>query len=72
MIPVEFRMEPGTNIEAEVKFYSKTMPWLKYLIDNSICYSINDHYEALTYQTIVRIEFELPPEKETFYRLKYR
>jgi len=72
MIPVEFKMEPGTNIEAEVNFYSKSMPWLKYLMDNSIHYSINDNYEALTHQNIVRIEFNLPPVKETYYNLKYR
>jgi hypothetical protein len=72
MIPVEFKMAPGTNIEAEVRFYAKSMPWLKYLMDHCIHYSINDTFEVVTYQTVVRIEFDLPPEKETFYHLKYR
>jgi hypothetical protein len=72
MIPVEFKMEPGTNIEAELEFYSKSMPWLKYLIDNSTNYHIDDYFEARTFQNIVRIKFNLLPAKETYYNLKYR
>lgn len=71
MIPVEFRMEPGTNIEAEVRYYAKSMPWLDYLIKNQIDYKIYENYNANTHDTLVKIVFNLPDKKETFYRLKY-
>lgn len=72
MIPVEFIMEPGTNIKAKLRYYAKSMPWLQYLIDHCIQYSIHDTFELETYQTVVRIEFELLPRDETYYNLKYR
>ena len=71
MIEVDFTMDPGTNIEADLRYRAKLMPWLKYLIDHSTSYSVQHDFD-FPYQSIVRIGFNLPLEKETFYLLKYR
>jgi len=47
------------------------MPWLKYLYHNCTDMKIREEYDPGPYQTIVTYEFELPPKKETYYRMKY-
>jgi hypothetical protein len=47
------------------------MPWLDYLCNNCTDMKIREIYDPGPYQTIVTYEFELPPKKETYYRMKY-
>jgi hypothetical protein len=72
MIPVEFTMEPGVNIEEELKFLTSCMPWLKYLVDNCDNLGIEKRYEPAPHMNIVCLKFDLSPKKETYYLMKYR
>jgi len=71
MIPVEFRLEPTDSPQRQLDYHRRHMPWLQYLCDNCTDMKIREVYDPGPYQTIVTYEFELPPEKETFYRLKF-
>ena len=47
------------------------MPWLDYLCVNQLDMVVRHIYDPAPHQTIVVLEFELEPKKETYYRLKY-
>jgi hypothetical protein len=72
VIPVEFTMEPGTDVYAELEYYREVMPWFKYLVDNSTSHSIKHHYEPDPHYTVITVNFKISPAKETYYNLKYR
>jgi len=71
LIPVEFRLDPKVNPRTELEHCQRYMPWLKYLYHNCTDMKIREEYDPGPYQTIVTYEFELPPKKETYYRMKY-
>jgi len=71
LIPVEFRIEPYEDVYAHLRQWAGTMPWLQYLCNNCTDMKIRKEYDPGPYQSIVTYEFELPPKKETFYRMKY-
>ena len=70
MIPVEFRTESYEDGYAHPG-WAGTMPWLQYLFNNCTNMKIREEYDPVSYQYIVTYEFELPPKKETYYRMKY-
>jgi len=72
MIQVEFIVHPNTDIDSQLVEWSRIMPWLKYLIDNQTNLDYDINHRPQTYDNIAIIKFTLPPEKETFYNLKYR
>jgi hypothetical protein len=72
VIRVEFVAEPGGDVEAAIRGWAKVMPWMKYLVDNHTGFDYSVNYHAAAHQTIATLKFMLPPEKETFYNLKYR
>jgi hypothetical protein len=72
MINVEFIIEPGSDIEAQLREWSRIMPWVKYLVDNHTRYEYEINHNANTYQDILRLRFDLPPQKETFFNIKFR
>lgn len=71
MIPVEFRLEPKTDVYTHLVDCADTMPWLDYLYNNCTGMKIREIYDPKPYQTIVTYEFDLDPKKETYYRMKY-
>lgn len=71
MIPVEFRLEPGENVYDHLPQWAGLMPWLDYLCVNRLDMVVRHIYDPAPHQTIVVLEFELEPKKETYYRLKY-
>ena len=71
MIPVEFRLDPNDNPQQQLDYHQRHMPWLKYLCNNCTDMKIREIYDPAPDQTIVTYEFELPPKKETYYRMKY-
>jgi hypothetical protein len=72
MIEVEFMVEPNSDVESQLRDWSTILPWLKYLADNHTRYDYKVNYNANTHQNILRLRFDLPPSKETYYNLKYR
>lgn len=71
MIPVEFRLEAHDNPQKQLEYHRRHMPWLQYLCDNCIDMRIREIYDPAPHQKIITYEFNLSPEKETFYRLKF-
>ena len=71
MIKVAFRIEPHENVYAHIRQWASNMPWLEYLQTNCTDLSIESVYHPGPYQNEVIFRFELPPKKETFYRMKY-
>ena len=51
----------------------KTMEWFRYLADRAISVKVLDEtFDAAEYKTRHLVCFELKPNHETFYRLKYQ
>lgn len=72
MIEVEFIVEPNSDIEAQLREWAGIMPWMKYLADNHTHYDYKINHKADTFQDILKLRFHLPPQKETYFNLKYR
>ncbi len=73
MIRVDFAyVQPGEDINASVSAWAEVMPWLKYLVDNNTGFEYDESYHPVSRQNLVKLRFTLPPEKETFYCLRYR
>ena len=72
MIRVKFTVERG-HCPKKWLFDSKweNMPWMDYLIKNHKKLSIIRYFQASEYLDILEYCFELTPQKEMFYRLKY-
>lgn len=71
-ITVEFVVIEGEDIHSSYRHWKKTMPWFDYLDKNKTGIYYRSWHNANTYEDYLIIEFTLPPEKETFYNLKYR
>lgn len=72
MIEVEFIVEPKSDVKAQLREWSSIMPWLKYLANNHTHYDYKINHNVHTCQDVLRLRFDLPPSKETYYNLKYR
>ena len=49
----------------------RDMPWLTYLLENSINVESEKYLENETFQYVVNLHFHLEPKKATYYRIKY-
>lgn len=72
MIQVEFIVDPNSDVDSQLREWARIMPWMKYLIDNFTDFDYKIYRKADTYQEILKVTFYLPPQKETFFNLKYR
>lgn len=73
MIPVMFTLPEEETLENYIKIAKNDMPWLNFLVENSLSYNIAESVkdQVLLYD-IITVCFHLTPEKETFYYLAYR
>jgi hypothetical protein len=71
MIKVAFRIEPHEDVYDHLKQWAGTMPWLEYLQTNCTDLSIESVYHPAPHLNEIVFRFDLPPKKETYYRLKY-
>ena len=71
MIKVAFRIDPGEDIYSYLEQWADTMPWLEYLRTNYTDLSIDSIYHPAPHLNEIVFRFELPPKKDTYYRLKY-
>lgn len=65
-----YEVEDSNDISHFLQRY-KNMPWLTYLLDNTIKVESEKFYKAATFQYVVNFYFHLDPKHETFYRIKY-
>lgn len=72
MIRVKFTVERG-HCPKEWLYGNnwEHMPWMDYLIKNHKKLNIERYFQAAEYVDILEYSFELTPQKEMFYRLKY-
>lgn len=72
MIKVEFSVEPGADVYAQIREWIKELPWLKYLAENHVNFEYTQVRDPDTYKNKLKLFFYLPPDKEVFFNLKYR
>ena len=74
MIKVSFELTKNIDPYDSLYAGAAVMPWLKYLVDNSIDLQVETNNIPQAHESRVEViyKFDLPPKKETLYRMKFR